>query len=314
MASSYTQLRAHRTMLRDRVRCDAYREAIARVVTPGTVVLDVGAGTGILSLFSAEAGARKVYAVERTRIAEFARTLVAQNDVSGRVEVIKSDLEDVQLPEPVDVLVSEWMGGYGIDENMLRPVLTARDRWLRPGGVMLPERVTAWLAPVWDSGLQSEISFFTDRPYGVDCDLIAHATAQERFQASHHIAAEDLLAEPQSMWTTDSYACSAEDARGPFCAALTFSASRAGQVNALAAWFSAELAQGIVLTNAPGSADTHWGRCVFPLRRAASVQLGDKISVSFRCEFEEAGWSENRWTVQVGNGDCEQHDSREAVW
>ena len=64
--ADYQRLAMHRLMLRDRVRNETFREGIGAAVTPGNVVLDVGAGTGILSLFCIQAGAQRVYAVERT--------------------------------------------------------------------------------------------------------------------------------------------------------------------------------------------------------------------------------------------------------
>ena len=126
-------------MICDRVRTEAFRRAIGTVVRPGDVVLDVGAGTGILSLFAAKAGAARVYAVERTTVAVLAQELAAANGVAEIVQVIHGDVMDIELPERVDVIVSEWLGGFGIDEGMLVPVIAARDRWLKPGGVMIPE-------------------------------------------------------------------------------------------------------------------------------------------------------------------------------
>ena len=120
------------------------------MVRPGDIVLDVGAGSGILSVFAARAGAAGVYAVERTSIAVLAEQLAAANEVAETVKVIQGDVMDIELPEQVDVIVSEWLGGFGIDEGMLAPVIAARDRWLKPGGVMIPHSVIAWAALVHD--------------------------------------------------------------------------------------------------------------------------------------------------------------------
>jgi predicted RNA methylase len=108
----YDDLKIHEVMLRDDIRNQAYRRAIFANVRKGDVVLDVGAGTGILSLFAAQAGARTVYAVERTTIADLARRIVIKNGYGDRIEVIQSDLEAVRLPQRVDVIVSEWLFAY----------------------------------------------------------------------------------------------------------------------------------------------------------------------------------------------------------
>ena len=156
-------------MIRDRVRTEAFRRAIDSVVRPGDIVLDVGAGSGILSVFAARAGAGSVYAVERTSIAVLAQELAAANGVA---EIVRRDPRRRQRtsssPERVDVIVSEWLGGFGIDEGMLAPVIAARDRWLKPGGVMIPHSVSAWTALVHDRYLAETVEFLRDNPYGLE--------------------------------------------------------------------------------------------------------------------------------------------------
>ena len=111
----YAEIEVHRTMICDRVRTGAFRRAIDSMVRPGDVVLDVGAGSGILSMFAARAGAARVYAVERTTVAVLAQELAAANGFSEVIQVIHGDVMDVELPERVDVIVSKWLGGFGID-------------------------------------------------------------------------------------------------------------------------------------------------------------------------------------------------------
>ena len=95
---------------------------------PGDVVLDVGAGSGILSLFAARAGAARVYAVEQTTIAVLAQRGTA-NGYQEIVQVIQGDILEIEPPEArVDVVVSEWLGGFRNNKGMLVPVIAARDR------------------------------------------------------------------------------------------------------------------------------------------------------------------------------------------
>ena len=237
---SYDKLQVHRLMLRDRVRNETYQRAITKAVKQGNIVLDVGAGTGVLSLFAVQAGARKVYAVERTRMAEMAKVVIKSNGIEDYVKVIQADIETLNLPEKVDVIISEWMGGYGTDEYMHVPVLIARDRWLKKDGKILPEKVTAWMAPVWDCELNEDLNFWRGRPYKVDLSPIADSTVQEALWVQHHITEDTLLAQPKPMWSVDLYQCSVERAREPFSASLTFSTTRNGRLCALAAWFHAE--------------------------------------------------------------------------
>ena len=108
-------------------------------------------------------------------------------------------MESVELPEQVDIIVSEWMGGCGVDEGFLPAVLLARDRWLKPKGKMLPERVAAWIAPAWDGRLEDDLSFWRSRPYGADLSWMAEMAANEVRYCQHHITGDTLIAEARQM-------------------------------------------------------------------------------------------------------------------
>jgi len=110
-----------------------------------------------------------------------ARELAAANGVAEIVRVIHGDVMDIELPERADVIVSEWLGGFGIDEGMLVPVIVARDRWLKPGGVMIPRLVTAWAALVHDRYLAETAAFLRDNPYGLRFDDLVEKTVNEIF-------------------------------------------------------------------------------------------------------------------------------------
>ncbi|MGZ4611706.1 MAG: 50S ribosomal protein L11 methyltransferase, partial [Kineosporiaceae bacterium] len=203
----YAEIEVHRTMICDQVRTGAFRRAIESVVRPGDIVLDIGAGSGILSMFAARAGAARVYAVERTTVAVLARDLAAANGFEEIVQVIHGDVMDVELPERVDVIVSEWLGGFGIDEGMLVPVIAARDRWLKPGGVMIPGSVTAWASLVHDRYLGETVEFLRDNPYGLTLDGLVEMTVNEISYSGtfRHLAAGDSRSEPGRLWTTDAH-------------------------------------------------------------------------------------------------------------
>ncbi len=306
--SSYAELSIHRWMLRDTQRNEAYRRALEHVVKPGDVVLDVGAGTGILSMFAAAAGARRVYAVERTGIADVARQIIEANGYAACIEVLQSDLEDVALPEKVDVIVSEWMGGFGVDENVLAPVVMARDRWLKPGGKMVPSRVTAMLAPAHLPEFDEAMAYWRSRPHGVDLSLIAELSTQENFHTQTPPAS--LVAAPKKMWSHDPLTCSLAEADQSFTTKLTFEAAEPSTVSGLLTWFVAEMGDGNTLTNAVGDPDTHWGRSMFPLDRPIELAAGTTIEVELRCDPSLPGSCEFGWTVKVGDRPAEAHDTR----
>ncbi|TYG83648.1 hypothetical protein ES288_D01G185300v1 [Gossypium darwinii] len=121
-------------MLKDVVRTKTYQNVIYRnkFLFQNKVVLDVGAGTGILSLFCAKAGAAHVYDVECSHMADMAKQIVETNGLPDVVTVLKGKIEEIELPvAKVDIIISEWMGYFLLFENMLNTVLYARDKWLQ---------------------------------------------------------------------------------------------------------------------------------------------------------------------------------------
>lgn len=312
MNNAYGELAIHRWMLRDAVRNEGYRRAIAQVVKPGDVVLDMGAGTGILSIFAAQAGARKVFAVERTEVAGVARRMVTRNGFDDRIEVLQADLENVNLSEKVDVIISEWMGGFGVDENMLAPLIMARDRWLKPGGKIVPERVTAYIAPASVLDFDEAMTHWQSRPHGVDVSVIAEITTNEMFMTQTYLTPDDLLAEAKVMWSHDAYTCTLEEADRSFESKQTFTSQHPGAFSGFVTWFAAELCEGCTLTNAVGAPDTHWGRILFPLDHAIDVTTGTRIQAEVHCDPAGPGSCEFYWSAKIADGRVEEHDTRRA--
>jgi SAM-dependent methyltransferase len=311
----YAEIEVHRSMICDRVRTGAFRRAIDSVVRPGDIVLDVGAGTGILSLFAARAGAARVYAVERTTVAVLAQELVAANGFAETVQVIQGDIMDIELPERVDVIVSEWLGGFGIDEGMLAPVIAARDRWLRPGGVMIPRSVTAWAGLVHDRRLGETLGSLRDDPYGLRLDALVEMTVNEILYSGtfRHLEEGDRRSEPGRLWTTDAELIPLEQAQAPHEAETLLPVRDPGTANALALWFSADLAPGISLSIGPGEPPTHWGMTTAPLRSPVELTPDMVVRARVRTILARPMGTWTSWAIAMPGADWEEHDEQ-SVW
>ena len=305
----YAELPAHRLMIRDFARTEAFRKGIEAAVRPGDVVLDAGAGSGILALLAARAGARRVYAVEPTPAAEVIPRLARANGVQDVVRTLRSPAEAVLIPEPVDVVVSEWMGSIGVDENLLGMVLRARDRFLRPGGRMVPRRVAAWMAPAGLS-MRPDVDFFRDRPYGLDLSPFQEPSVHELLCRGRRVESGNLRAAPRPLWTTDTRTARAADALLPARGEARFVARKRGTVNCLVAWFRAELSPGVLLANAPGAPDTHWGQLALPLRAPIRLEPGQVLEAKVTCIPAGRERSHLAWSVRAGGGAWEHHDTR----
>lgn len=195
--SSYAHVGIHEEMIKDRVRTETYRAAILqhRNAIQGKVVVDVGCGTGILSIFCALAGARKVYAVDASDIAVQATEVVKANNLSDKITVLHGRVEEVEIDEEVDVIISEWMGYMLLYESMLSSVIVARDRWLKSGGLILPSHATLYMAPVTHPERYSESIDFWRNVYGIDMSAMLPLAKQCAFEEPciETITAENVL-------------------------------------------------------------------------------------------------------------------------
>ncbi|KAM7463073.1 hypothetical protein LguiA_031194 [Lonicera macranthoides] len=284
----YGQLIYQQTMLQDYVRTGTYHAAVIenQADFAGRVVVDVGAGTGILSLFAVQAGAKHVYAVEASEMAECARQLIAGNPLLGqRITVVKGKVEEVELPEKADILISEPMGTLLVSERMLESYVIARDRFLVPNGKMFPTLGRIHMAPFCDEQLYIEIAnkalFWQQRNYfGVNMTPL-HGNAMEGFFSQPVVDDFDprLLVAPAISHVLN-FASIKEEDLYEIDVPLKFIASMCTLVHGLACWFDVLFNGSTVqrwLTTSPGAPTTHWHqlRCVLP--QPLHVMQGQEI-------------------------------------
>ncbi|XP_017434739.1 probable histone-arginine methyltransferase 1.3 isoform X3 [Vigna angularis] len=285
----YGQLLHQQNMLQDYVRTGTYHAAVIenRSDFAGRVVVDVGAGSGILSLFAAQAGAKHVYAVEASEMAEYARKLIAGNPMlAQRITVIKGKVEDVELPEKADILISEPMGTLLINERMLESYVIARDRFLVPTGKMFPALGRIHMAPFTDEYLFIEIAnkalFWQQQNYyGVDLTPL-HGTAFQGYFSQPVVDAFDprLLIAPSISHVID-FTKIKEEELYEIDIPLRFIASVGTRVHGLACWFDVLFNGSTVqrwLTTAPGSPTTHWYQLRCVLSQPIYVMAGQEIT------------------------------------
>uniref|UniRef100_A0A3Q2P583 Protein arginine N-methyltransferase 2 n=1 Tax=Fundulus heteroclitus TaxID=8078 RepID=A0A3Q2P583_FUNHE len=285
---SYGTLRLHLEMLSDRSRTEAYRQVVASnsASLKNKVVMDLGCGTGIISLFCAQlAQPSAVYAVEASSMVEHTRQLVKQNGCEEVVTVLQGRAEELELPEQVDILVSEWMGNCLLFEFMVESVLLARDRWLRDGGVMWPSSAALTLVPCQADSYYSEKMAFWERPYGLDFTPLQPLAQQEFFtkpKFSHLIDPEDCLSVPCDVIRLNMYTVQVrdlEEVKGEF----QFSVAKPGVFHGFTAWFTVQfesLETGgatVELNTGPNSDPTHWKQTLFMLDTPTPVNAGDSI-------------------------------------
>ncbi|KAA3481038.1 putative histone-arginine methyltransferase 1.3 [Gossypium australe] len=280
----YGQLLHQQNMLQDYVRTGTYYAAVIenRVDFTGRVVVDVGAGSGILSLFAAQAGAKHVYAVEASEMAEYARKLIAGNPaLAQRITVIKGKVEEVELAEKADILISEPMGTLLVNERMLESYIIARDRFLVPNGKMFPSIGRIHMAPFSDEYLFVEIANKQQNYYGVDLTPL-YGSAFQGYFSQPVVDAFDprLLVSPPLCHVIDFNEIKEEDLF-EIDIPLKFIASVGTRVHGLACWFDVLFNGSAVqrwLTTAPGAPTTHWYQIRCVLSQPIYVLAGQEIT------------------------------------
>ncbi|KAJ4817249.1 Histone-arginine methyltransferase CARM1 [Rhynchospora pubera] len=285
----YGQLLHQQNMLQDFVRTGTYYAAVLENKSDfeGRVVVDVGAGSGILSLFAAQAGAKHVYAVEASEMAEYAQKLISGNPSLGqRITVIKGKVEEVELPEKADILISEPMGTLLVNERMLESYIIARDRFLTPSGKMFPTLGRIHMAPFSDEYLYVEVAnkalFWQQQNFfGVDLTPL-HGSAFQGYFSQPVVDAFDprLLVSPPTFHTLDFTSMKEEDLY-ELDIPLNFTATVGTRVHGLACWFDVLFNGSTVqrwLTTAPGSPTTHWYQLRCVLQQPLYVMAGQQIT------------------------------------
>jgi len=165
------------------------------------IVLDVGCGTGILSIFAAKAGAKKVYGVDASDVVHKAELVVKANNFENVIEIIHGKIEEITLPvDQVDIIISEWMGYFLIFESMLECVIFARDKWLKKDGLIFPYLAQLYMAPInYDKFYRERILFWEKPVEGVNLTPLINFAKDEFLNArclrSTEIQADDLLCE-----------------------------------------------------------------------------------------------------------------------
>ncbi|HYG65053.1 MAG TPA: 50S ribosomal protein L11 methyltransferase [Thermoanaerobaculia bacterium] len=287
----------HLRMLRDAVRVMSYRSAIERQA-PGRTVVEIGCGSGILSIFAAKAGARKVIAIEETRIAEVAAEMFAASGCADRIELRVANSRDVELDEPADLIIHEILGVDPFEESILPVLADARRRLLRPGGRLLPYRLEVCglgveaVATVTDADrLRSETEELRHL-YGLDFQPLLRALEESaRNPASRRtvIAGKPhfepkILSEECRFLDIDLRDDDIDLPGKSFRMPLKI--VHEGVLGGIAVFFRAHLDEQVQLTTSPHAPPTHWGWTIQNLNRRVPVSPGDQVEIALELKDE----------------------------
>ena len=294
---SYGDVAMHKVMLQDVVRTDAYEKSISEIVKPEHSVLDFGCGTGILAMFAARAGARKVVAVDRSPFIKTANEIALQNGFDN-IDFYHDDHQSLQLEENVDVIVSEWMGHCLFYEAMLEPLLAVRDRYLAKDGVMIPAEVSLHAGLVCDEDLFDDLAFLEQRPYDIDFSPISHVPFQQTDLVT--LDPESILKNTAHLGSLDMHSISRSDTPRVFSGSIK--PDKKTRIFALCGWFSSELSPGVKLGTGPNDMPTHWDQILFPLPEPFPVDRAMELTITISPLTEQVG-KEQCWNWSITDGE-----------
>jgi protein arginine N-methyltransferase 1 len=279
----------HIAMLEDRVRTSAFLAALDEVVGGDDVVVDIGTGTGVLAVGAARAGARHVYAVEATPLAQHARDVVRANGFADRVTIVEGWSTRVSLPERADVAVAEILGSDALEERVLPVLLDARKRLLAQDARLIPSVIRIFAQPV--SIPDERVNSITFTPwstarwsswYGLELGPLADYSTRlrQRFTATIDDARGwPVFSDPVLLAELD--LTEIETPRVDIVAKVT--ATSSGEANGAVAFWEAQLGPGVVLSTNPAIEPgvTSWGVPTWLLPEPVALRRGRTFSLEY---------------------------------
>ncbi|HSW13498.1 MAG TPA: class I SAM-dependent methyltransferase [Solimonas sp.] len=279
-----SEIELHRKLLGDRPRNEAFHAALKQLIRPGkTTVADIGAGTGFLSFLARQLGAAHCTLVEYSGMIEVAQKLARVNRIE-QLTFIRGHSAELRKPPKVDLVVSETLGNFALEEGLLETLVDAR-RFLKAGGQVIPARLRQHAAPVPTSRLQREIDIWPEVGFGIDLDPARTVSLNNMYVKA--VTPADLGGSDRSKcW--DELDLRPEAAAPPSRRSQTLRWSREelpeAWIEGFALWWDCELVRGINLSTSPFAPATHWEQIYLPLLAPLELAADDVVELSLSCD------------------------------
>jgi len=298
-------------MIADEKRTDAYVAALQRAITPDTVVLDIGTGTGVFAMLACRFGARHVYAVEPDDAIHIARKIAQENGYADRITFIQDISTRVTLPERANVVISDLHGVLPYYQVHLQSIMDARQRHLAPGGLLIPQQDRVWAAVVTAPEQYEEyVKPWVGNKYNLNMQVACQIVTNHWHRGK--VKSEHFLVEPQSWATLDYMTITSLDV----CATLSWTVEKAGLAHGFSAWFDTKVAESICLSNAPGLPELVYGHAFFPWTNPVMLSIGDEIRVLLQATLigDDYIWRWDTRIVSQSDTDCVKANFKQSTF
>lgn len=282
-------------MIADRHRMAPYAAALKLAVKQDSVVLDIGTGTGIFSLLACQFGARKVYAIEPGDAIQAAREIAKANGFSDRIEFINEFSDKVDLPQRADVIISDLRGVLPLFQKHIPTIIDARNRFLAPGGCLIPSVDTIFAAVVnTPESYKYCLVPWQDNEFGFDMQAASQLVANTWYTAK--VTPDQIVLPAKTFAVIDYRTVTTPNVKNT----LHWEAQNSETVHGLLLWFDALLAENITFSNGPGKPDLIYGKAFFPFSRPIDLVPGDNVYVTIKANLvgEDYIWL---WDTLVEN-------------
>lgn len=286
-------------MLADKVRHDAFYKALEKVIVPGqTTVADIGSGTGILAFMAEKLGAKECTLYEVGDIARISKQLIAENKMKNCHVVQKHSME-VRNPPRVDLVLSETLGNYALEEHILETLMDAK-RFVKPGGIIMPSTLRQFVVPVTTDRFLHEI---TDTWGNVGYDLAFSAAESIALNNLYvrTVTPDDLLKGTNAIqqWDAINFAGKEDSVRS---GKAQWVLSEDVSISGFCLFWESDLVRGVTLSTSPYSPATHWEQIYVPTSNSVACEKGDEISVLLHSDTRMEKGLNLEWKVQIKRG------------
>jgi type I protein arginine methyltransferase len=279
-------------MISDAPRLKAYEKAIARGVRAGDVVAEIGCGPAVFAILACQAGAKRVYAIETEDIIDVAKQIAAANGFADRIQFYQSDSRKVELPERVNVIVSDLRGVLPLIGGAVASLQDARKRFLVTNGVLIPRRDVLKAAVIEAEKFYSSLTSpwktcVSEVELSIPLQLVLNTSHGTR------VKLEQLMSAPEELCTLDYMDNSGPDVSGK----LAFRANRNGTAHGICVWFETELYEDIGFSAGPES-PMIYGQLFLPWLEPVEVAEGQEIMVTLHANLvgKDYLW---RWETEI---------------
>jgi len=291
-----------RIILADKLRNESFRSALKKVIRPGkTVVADLGSGTGFLAFLARMLGAKECHLYDASELLELSRAIAQGSGITGcTFHQTHSTL--VERPAKADVVVSETLGNFALEEGIIETLNDAR-RFLKPSGTVIPASLTQWVAPVISPRLWKEITSWDRVGAGIDFSLAREISCNNIYVRS--IRPAEMPKGSAQKWDTLDFRKQNDPLRS-----ATLNWKGIGKtVYGFALWWEVSLVPGITLSTASSAPRTHWEQIYMPVLEPIRLKKGESLELRLSVDSRQEVRINVAWDIRAiaSDGSVREH-------